>query len=309
MGYAKIQPGYYSAKFPQSFTRAGSIGWSHAPVPMWGANPMQEGPQLMGLGAAPEPAFTAADKATYDRIVKVLQTGKSPTTGATLTPATLILNAAPAYRLLQRASGRAPTKEDELRMHKFAFDWMTKESPSKGVWGAWQALLAYRDRIYDVNQSMKKNIEATVAGTQASLQKEAFDKGLLKELPPPPVPQLVAEKESGSKLGMYVAIGTALVVAGVGVAFAMKPRGMAANARLVEDIPREMMKKRDKSAKAWANAFLATGDKSMARDADRALQAYDDALEAWNVGDKTLADSKIRKAYELERKWKGIVFP
>ena len=64
MSYEQVQPDYYKFRQPNTPWHAGTTGWSHAPVPMWGNNPNQRatpriavnGCATCGLGFA-DPAY------------------------------------------------------------------------------------------------------------------------------------------------------------------------------------------------------------------------------------------------------------
>lgn len=48
MSYAEIPRSDYSVLFPQTATHAGSLNWTHSPIPSWGENPLRAGPSSLG---------------------------------------------------------------------------------------------------------------------------------------------------------------------------------------------------------------------------------------------------------------------
>jgi hypothetical protein len=83
--YQPITPEFYRILQPNDLTHAGSTGWSRAPVPGWGANPLRMGPPM--LGAAPPiltpvkfpkplPLFTKKKRKPLPRVIAIPPTPK-----------------------------------------------------------------------------------------------------------------------------------------------------------------------------------------------------------------------------------------
>jgi len=212
--YSSVDPRYYTIGFPDSETHAGGSGWTRSPVPMWGNNPLQEGAQrLAGLGAAPTPVFASADRALSQQMVAQLTSGKDAA-GRALTTTSAAPIAAAAYRMLMIAEGRAPTEPEATAQFTFANNWMLQHAGQEGVAGAWNSLLAYSSKIYDINAAMKPTIEGAAYAATSMLQQQAYDQGKISQVPELPPTTNMVTAASRSKLWMWVVLGTAGVTLG-----------------------------------------------------------------------------------------------